>query len=391
MLAYVRPDGADTAIGGVPRGRRPVDLGGRRSTSLGSAPGWRSTLRDERQGRITDLYFRLASGYPRGERPRPTAGTWPSSSPSMAERYAGRALAVVAGERDAHATRELDARGRAPRARAARLGVGRGRDASGCCARTGGNGWPRRSARTRLGRAGRAPSTPSRKAWDLEYMLAHSRDGGARLRRPLPLPRLRRDAGRARARARRARLALSPLPAPARGGRDRDAAQLPGSGALADVVDASGRARRAARSAADDAFVLYTSGSSARPKAVPLQHYAVDRERLRHRRAHGPERRRTACSCPSRCSGPTARSTRSRRRSPTAPRSCCRRRFEPTERAGADRAPPLHRRLHAAEHDGALLGADSRLRRERVASLRTGLTHRHGGRAAAPRDGRSRR
>ena len=53
---------------------------------------------------------------------------------------------------------------------------------------------------------------------------------------------------------------------------------LPGGcRALTDVVrdGKSFDSGTIATSAADDAFVLYTSGSSARPKAVPLQHYGV--------------------------------------------------------------------------------------------------------------------
>jgi len=60
VLAYVRPDGADTAIGGFLEG---VDLacpeaGGRAADDR--RPGHESRVRDERQGRITDLYFKLA-------------------------------------------------------------------------------------------------------------------------------------------------------------------------------------------------------------------------------------------------------------------------------------------------------------------------------------------
>jgi fatty-acyl-CoA synthase len=44
---------------------------------------------------------------------------------------------------------------------------------------------------------------------------------------------------------------------------------------LESHADPGSQSPEAATSAADIAFVLYTSGSSARPKAVPLQHYAV--------------------------------------------------------------------------------------------------------------------
>jgi fatty-acyl-CoA synthase len=55
-----------------------------------------------------------------------------------------------------------------------------------------------------------------------------------------------------------------------------DAPELPGVRSLAEVIDPSGGPLdRVPVSAADDAFVLYTSGSSARPKAVPMQHYAL--------------------------------------------------------------------------------------------------------------------
>ena len=42
-----------------------------------------------------------------------------------------------------------------------------------------------------------------------------------------------------------------------------------------ELTDPGGTLEPAPVSAADDAFVLYTSGSSARPKAIALQHYAV--------------------------------------------------------------------------------------------------------------------
>lgn len=59
VLAYVKPDGADTAIGGFLEG---VDLSSPETATSQLKVGARASieLRDERQGRITDLYFRLA-------------------------------------------------------------------------------------------------------------------------------------------------------------------------------------------------------------------------------------------------------------------------------------------------------------------------------------------
>lgn len=55
-----------------------------------------------------------------------------------------------------------------------------------------------------------------------------------------------------------------------------EAPGLPGVRRLADVLAASRPPPDPVPvSAAEDAFVLYTSGSSARPKAVPMQHYAL--------------------------------------------------------------------------------------------------------------------
>ena len=48
----------------------------------------------------------------------------------------------------------------------------------------------------------------------------------------------------------------------------------PGCRTLADVMAAAEPFEPVPVSAADDAFILYTSGSSARPKAVPMQQYA---------------------------------------------------------------------------------------------------------------------
>ncbi|MCW2952468.1 MAG: AMP-binding protein [Conexibacter sp.] len=116
------------------------------------------------------------------------------------------------------------------------------------------------------------------KAWDLDYMLAHS---GADVLVTLDrfrasdflatlgelLPELE-DATWAAERYPRLRAVV------AIGSGLRPA----GVHALDDVL-AAGAAAPAAEpehtSAADDAFVLYTSGSTSRPKAVPLQQYAV--------------------------------------------------------------------------------------------------------------------
>lgn len=59
VLAYVTLDGADTAIGGFLEG---VDLSSPETALERLAVGARVdvALRDERHGRITDLYFRLA-------------------------------------------------------------------------------------------------------------------------------------------------------------------------------------------------------------------------------------------------------------------------------------------------------------------------------------------
>jgi uncharacterized OB-fold protein len=59
VLAYVRPDGADTAIGGFLEG---VDLSSPERATEQLTIGDQVTIkvRDERQGRITDLYFTLA-------------------------------------------------------------------------------------------------------------------------------------------------------------------------------------------------------------------------------------------------------------------------------------------------------------------------------------------
>lgn len=59
VLAYVKPEGADTAIGGFLEG---IDLSSPEAALEQLAIGAAVTveLRDDREGRITDLYFRLA-------------------------------------------------------------------------------------------------------------------------------------------------------------------------------------------------------------------------------------------------------------------------------------------------------------------------------------------
>lgn len=59
VLAYVKPDGADTAVPGFLEG---VDLSSVEKATEQLTIGKRVTIavRDERQGRITDLYFKLA-------------------------------------------------------------------------------------------------------------------------------------------------------------------------------------------------------------------------------------------------------------------------------------------------------------------------------------------
>lgn len=113
------------------------------------------------------------------------------------------------------------------------------------------------------------------KAWDLEYMLAHSeaevlvcverfRTRDYRETLAELVPELSARAWRAE-----------------RFGRLREvvvvgaAPELPGIRTLDEVVGAGADFAPVAVSGTDDAFVLYTSGSSARPKAVPMQHYGA--------------------------------------------------------------------------------------------------------------------
>jgi fatty-acyl-CoA synthase len=113
------------------------------------------------------------------------------------------------------------------------------------------------------------------KAWDLEYMLSHSdtevlvcvasfrsRDYRETLRELVP-------------ELASAEWSSERFPAL----RDvvvvGEAPELPGVKTLADVMAAGEPFAPVPVSAADDAFILYTSGSSARPKAVPMQHYGT--------------------------------------------------------------------------------------------------------------------
>lgn len=113
------------------------------------------------------------------------------------------------------------------------------------------------------------------KEWDLEYMLAHS------------AAEVLVCVDRFRSRDYRETLAeLIPELSDEQWRSERFAhlrevvvvgdAEMPGARRLDDVVAGERLPLEPAlTSAVDDAFVLYTSGSSARPKAVPLQHYAA--------------------------------------------------------------------------------------------------------------------
>lgn len=118
------------------------------------------------------------------------------------------------------------------------------------------------------------------KAWDLEYMLAHSgaevlvaidrfrsRDYTSTILEILPeLDEPDGHAGFARLPALREVIFIGDGPTP------------PGArrfGELTPAAEPVASAERPLCPATDDAFVLYTSGSSARPKAVPLQHFAT--------------------------------------------------------------------------------------------------------------------
>jgi fatty-acyl-CoA synthase len=113
------------------------------------------------------------------------------------------------------------------------------------------------------------------KAWDLEYMLSHSdtellicvdgfrsRDYRETLRELVP--------GLATP-----EWSSKRFPALRHVVVVGEAPELPGAKTLAEVMAAAEEFAPVPVSAADDAFILYTSGSSARPKAVPMQHYAT--------------------------------------------------------------------------------------------------------------------
>lgn len=113
------------------------------------------------------------------------------------------------------------------------------------------------------------------KAWDLEYLLAHSE------------AEVLVCEERFRSRDYRETLAeLVPELEAAEWRSERfahlrevvvigEAPDLPGVRSFDEVLAGGTPCDTVAVSAVDDAFVLYTSGSSARPKAVPLQHYAA--------------------------------------------------------------------------------------------------------------------
>jgi fatty-acyl-CoA synthase len=114
------------------------------------------------------------------------------------------------------------------------------------------------------------------KAWDLEYMLSHSdtevlicverfrsRDYRETLRELVP-ELASPEWSSKRFPALRHVVIIGQAP------------ELPGVKTLADVMAGPpGPPGPVPVSAADDAFILYTSGSSARPKAVPMQHYGT--------------------------------------------------------------------------------------------------------------------
>jgi fatty-acyl-CoA synthase len=113
------------------------------------------------------------------------------------------------------------------------------------------------------------------KAWDLEYMLSHSDTEVL----------ICVDRFRARDYRETLRELVPELAAP-EWSSERfpslrhvivvgEAQELPGIATLADVMAAAEPVEPVPVSAADDAFILYTSGSSARPKAVPMQHYGT--------------------------------------------------------------------------------------------------------------------
>jgi fatty-acyl-CoA synthase len=183
------------------------------------------------------------------------------------------APAVVSGdERLTYA--ELDRRVDATASALAGLGVVRGSTVGLLCT----NRWEWLAVALGAQRLGArlAAFNTFAKAWDLDYMLAHSRTevlvviDRFRARDYVEtvgelVPELAQtEWTSATYPALREVVAIGGAPAPA--GVRSFAALL----AAADDAPPA-----AATSAVDDAFVLYTSGSSARPKAVPMQHYAA--------------------------------------------------------------------------------------------------------------------
>ncbi len=133
-------------------------------------------------------------------------------------------------------------------------------------------------------------------------------------------------------------------------------AQLPGVRALADVVDVSDHSPGAPPvSAADDAFVLYTSGSSARPKAVPLQHYAAIENGFQIGERMGLEAAdRVFVSVPLFWAYGAVNALPATLTHGAA--LVLQEAFEPSGALDADRAAPLYRHLHPAQHDRRAAG-----------------------------------
>lgn len=193
----------------------------------------------------------------------------------LSEQAAGapEALAVVDGdERLTYA--ELDQRVNEAACGLSHLGLRRGASLGLLCT----NRWEWLCAALGAQRLGARVATFNTfaKAWDLEYMLGHSR------------AQILVCVDRFRARDYRETLAeLIPAlmaPGPLRSERFEhlrevvvigETGPLEGARSFGGLLVNEPGAPAELRSAVDDAFVLYTSGSTARPKAVPLQHYGL--------------------------------------------------------------------------------------------------------------------